>query len=90
MSEDQDARQFGTPSVHRTVFVAHGTSIIGDVKIGEHASIWFNCVLRGDVQHIVVGARSNIQDGSILHGDHVVVDAGKGGLSFEVGSLKHA
>jgi carbonic anhydrase/acetyltransferase-like protein (isoleucine patch superfamily) len=68
MSEDQDARQFGTPSVHRTVFVAHGTSIIGDVQIGEHASIWFNCVLRGDVQRIVIGARTNIQDGSILHG----------------------
>jgi carbonic anhydrase/acetyltransferase-like protein (isoleucine patch superfamily) len=68
MSEDQDARQFGTPSVHRTVFVAHGTSIIGDVQIGERASIWFNCVLRGDVQRIVIGARTNIQDGSILHG----------------------
>ena len=68
MSEHQDARQFGTPAVHKTAFVARGTSIIGDVQIDEHASIWFNCVLRGDVQRIVIGARSNIQDGSILHG----------------------
>ena len=68
MSEVQDARQFGTPSVHKSVFVAHGASLIGDVRIAEHASIWFNCVLRGDVQRIVVGARSNIQDGCILHG----------------------
>jgi carbonic anhydrase/acetyltransferase-like protein (isoleucine patch superfamily) len=68
MSEVQDVRQFGTPSVHRTVFVGHGASIIGDVQIGERASIWFNCVLRGDVQRIVIGARTNIQDGSVLHG----------------------
>jgi gamma-carbonic anhydrase len=68
MSEQQDPKQFGTPSVHKSVFVAQGTSIIGDVQIGEKASIWFNCVLRGDVQRIVIGARTNIQDGSILHG----------------------
>jgi gamma-carbonic anhydrase len=68
MSEDLDTTQFGTPAIHRSVFVAHGTSIIGDVRIGEQASIWFNCVLRGDVQRIVIGARTNIQDGSILHG----------------------
>jgi gamma-carbonic anhydrase len=68
MSEYQDTMQFGTPAIHKSVFVAQGTSIIGDVRIGEKASIWFNCVLRGDVQRIVVGARTNIQDGSILHG----------------------
>jgi gamma-carbonic anhydrase len=68
MSEEQDIGQFGTPSVHKSVFVARGTSLIGDVHIDENASIWFNCVLRGDVQRIVVGARTNIQDGSILHG----------------------
>jgi gamma-carbonic anhydrase len=68
MSEQLDGKQFGTPSVHKTVFVAPGVSIIGDVQIGEKASIWFNSILRGDVQRIVVGARTNIQDGSILHG----------------------
>lgn len=68
MSEKQNGMQFGTPSIHKSVFIAHGVSIIGDVQVGERTSIWFNCVLRGDVQRIVIGARSNIQDGSILHG----------------------
>ncbi|QBQ98861.1 gamma carbonic anhydrase family protein [Paraburkholderia pallida] len=68
MSEDQDRQQFGTPSVHKSAFIAQGVSLVGDVQIGECASIWFNCVLRGDVQRIVVGSRTNIQDGSILHG----------------------
>ncbi|WP_144161721.1 gamma carbonic anhydrase family protein [Paraburkholderia sp. BCC1885] len=68
MSEQWDGKQFGTPSVHKSVFVARGVSIIGDVLVGEKASIWFNAVLRGDVQRIVVGARTNIQDGCILHG----------------------
>jgi carbonic anhydrase/acetyltransferase-like protein (isoleucine patch superfamily) len=63
-----DATAFGTPSLHETVFVARGASVIGDVSIAERASVWFNCVLRGDVQRIVIGARTNIQDGSILHG----------------------
>jgi gamma-carbonic anhydrase len=68
MSEDLDLIPFGTPSIHETAFVAQGVSIIGDVQIGERASIWFNSVLRGDVQRIVVGPRTNIQDGAILHG----------------------
>lgn len=56
------------PDVHPSAFVAQGTQLIGDVTIGAHASIWFNCVLRGDVQRISIGRRTNIQDGSILHG----------------------
>ena len=55
------------PSVHESVFVAPGTHIIGDVQIGEGSSLWFNCVARGDVNSIRIGARSNIQDGSIVH-----------------------
>ncbi|WP_043288165.1 gamma carbonic anhydrase family protein [Paraburkholderia oxyphila] len=68
MSEEQGRQQFGTPSVHKSAFIAQGVALIGDVQIGERVSIWFNCVLRGDVQRIVVGSRTNIQDGSILHG----------------------
>jgi gamma-carbonic anhydrase len=68
MSDGQGVRSFGTPVIHKHAFVAGGTFVIGDVRIGEHASVWFNCVLRGDVQRIVVGARTNIQDGAILHG----------------------
>jgi carbonic anhydrase/acetyltransferase-like protein (isoleucine patch superfamily) len=42
--------------------------LIGDVVLGEHASVWMNCVLRGDVHHIRVGRNTNIQDNSVLHG----------------------
>lgn len=55
------------PKVADSAYVFHGAQIVGDVEIGEDASIWHNCVLRGDVNHIRVGRRSNIQDGSIVH-----------------------
>jgi carbonic anhydrase/acetyltransferase-like protein (isoleucine patch superfamily) len=55
------------PSIHATAFIAPGAQVIGDVQIGERASIWFNCVVRGDVERIRIGARTNLQDGSIVH-----------------------
>ncbi len=58
-----------TPRIHDTAFIAPGCRIIGDVEIGPDASIWYNCVLRADVSRIVIGARSNVQDGSVLHCD---------------------
>lgn len=61
-----------TPKIHDTAFIAPGAIIIGDVEIGPQASVWYNCVLRGDIHRISVGARSNIQDGTVIHveGDH--------------------
>lgn len=56
-----------SPDIAPDAFIAAGAQVIGNVRIGALASIWFNCVLRGDVMGIVVGARSNIQDGSIVH-----------------------
>lgn len=56
-----------TPQIHESVFVAENAVVIGDVEIGARASIWYNCVLRGDVNHIRIGARTNIQDGTIIH-----------------------
>ena len=56
-----------TPRIDETAFVAPGARIIGDVTIGPQASVWYNCVLRGDIHAIVVGARSNVQDGSVFH-----------------------
>ncbi len=56
-----------TPDIADDVFLAPGSQIIGDVAIGAGSSIWFNCVLRGDVNFIRVGERTNIQDGTIIH-----------------------
>jgi carbonic anhydrase/acetyltransferase-like protein (isoleucine patch superfamily) len=57
------------PRVDPAAFVAPGAVLIGDVEIGPEASIWYNCVLRGDVNRIRIGARSNLQDGSVVHVD---------------------
>src|SRR5208282_428786 len=56
------------PRITDTAFVAGSADIIGDVEIGENSSIWFQVVLRGDVAPIRVGANTNIQDGTIVHG----------------------
>lgn len=56
-----------SPQIHESVFLADNAVIIGDVKIGEQSSAWYNVVLRGDVHSITVGARTNIQDGTIVH-----------------------
>ena len=58
-----------TPRVHDSVFVAPGAMLIGDVTIGEESSVWFNCVLRGDLEPIRIGCRTNVQDGAIIHMD---------------------
>jgi len=55
------------PVIAADVFVAPNAAIIGDVEIGAGSSIWYGCVLRGDVASIRVGARVNIQDGTIVH-----------------------
>lgn len=58
-----------SPQIADSAFVAPGCRIIGDVTIGEGASVWYNCVIRADVDRVVIGARSNIQDGSVVHCD---------------------
>ena len=57
------------PRIDPTAFVAPGARLIGDIEIGAEASLWYNVVLRGDVNRIRIGARTNIQDGSVLHVD---------------------
>ena len=71
-----------TPKIHESAFIAPGCRIIGDVEIGPQASIWYNCVLRADINHIRVGARSNIQDLSVVH---VETDYGDGGPPAIIG-----
>tara|TARA_Y100001970_G_scaffold285850_1_gene406644 strand:+ start:4579 stop:5088 length:510 start_codon:yes stop_codon:yes gene_type:complete len=56
-----------SPKVHETAFVAPSAQIIGDVEILEGASVWFNCVLRGDAGKIIIGKGTNIQDGTVIH-----------------------
>ena len=56
------------PTIPGSCYVDDSAQIIGDVVLGEHASIWMHAVLRGDVHEIRVGANSNIQDNSVLHG----------------------
>ena len=56
------------PQIADACFVDSSAQVIGDVTLGEHASVWMNAVLRGDVNSIRVGANSNIQDCSVLHG----------------------
>ncbi|MFP6600401.1 MAG: gamma carbonic anhydrase family protein [Deltaproteobacteria bacterium] len=56
-----------SPVVDPAAWVAPDARVIGDVTIGEHSSVWYQCVLRGDVSHIRIGKRSNIQDHSTLH-----------------------
>ena len=56
-----------TPQLDASVFLAPTACVIGDVHIGEKSSLWFNVVVRGDVNFIRIGSRTNIQDGSVIH-----------------------
>ena len=58
-----------TPEIKETSFIAPNSSLIGRVKIGERSSVWFNTVLRGDMEEITIGDESNIQDLSMGHAD---------------------
>ena len=55
------------PKVHPTAFIDESAQVIGDVEIGEESSVWMNVVIRGDVNVIRIGDRTNIQDGTIIH-----------------------
>ena len=65
-------KQFATflhkkPALGRNVYIAHGAVVLGDVTLGDHSSVWYNAVARGDINRIVVGHHTNIQDNSVLH-----------------------
>ena len=65
---ERTARYLGAqPAIHPTAFVAPGADIMGDVTLAEESSVWFQTVLRGDINRIVIGPRSNVQDGSVVH-----------------------
>lgn len=56
-----------TPDVARAAFVAPNATVVGNVTLGAQASVWYGCVLRGDINSIVIGDGSNVQDGTIVH-----------------------
>ena len=73
------------PALGKGVFIATGAQVLGDVTLGDFSSVWFNAVLRGDINRIVVGHHSNVQDNSVFHladeygcliGDYVTVGHG--------------
>src|SRR5919199_1555776 len=64
------------PRIHPSAFVEETAQVIGDVEIGEQSSVWFCAVVRGDVFHIRIGNRTNIQDGTVIHvtnGTHATI-----------------
>ena len=60
----------GMPVVHPTAFVDESAQVIGDVQIGAESSVWMNAVIRGDVNSIRIGERTNVQDGTVIHVMH--------------------
>lgn len=64
------------PQIHPTAYVEPSAQVIGDVHLGEEASIWCNCTVRGDIHYIRIGDRANVQDNSVIHvqqGSHPVI-----------------
>ncbi len=77
------------PTIDKSVFIAHNAIISGAVEIAKNSSIWYNCVLRGDVTKIVIGENTNIQDGCILHGtrpNHAQNKTGNSGAPVIIGN----
>lgn len=75
MSPPQFPHRGRRPRIAPDAFVAPTATVIGDVEIGPAASVWYGCVVRGDVCHIRIGARTNLQDGTIVHVTHTGIPA---------------
>lgn len=56
-----------SPKLGKNVYIARGAVVVGDVTLGAHSSVWYNAVLRGDINRIIVGHHTNVQDGAVLH-----------------------
>ncbi len=74
-----------SPSIAKNVFIAPSADIIGEVSIGSGSSIWFGCVLRGDVNSISIGQNTNIQDLSMVHVTHYTYDDRSDGFATIIG-----
>ncbi|MDE5089224.1 MAG: gamma carbonic anhydrase family protein, partial [Trichodesmium sp. St16_bin2-tuft] len=69
MSNQNESFFLSPPDLSKAAFVADNATVIGKVEVGEGASIWYGTVVRGDVERIVIGNHTNVQDGAVLHGD---------------------
>lgn len=79
------------PIIHETAFIAPGAVVIGDVEIGAYSNVWFGCVIRGDVNTIRIGERTNIQDGTVIHVTRVTGPTTIGsGITIGHSALLHA
>jgi carbonic anhydrase/acetyltransferase-like protein (isoleucine patch superfamily) len=66
--QERLARHLGrAPTLSRAAFVASNATVLGDVTLGEESSVWYGCILRGDINSIVIGDGTNVQDGTIVH-----------------------
>ena len=65
--ELKDNVKIKSPQIHESAFIADGAKIIGDVIMQSQSSVWYNTVVRADINQIIIGERSNIQDNSVLH-----------------------
>lgn len=73
------------PRIGARAYIAEGAWVIGDVELGDDASVWPTAVVRGDVNFVRIGARSNIQDGAVLHVSHDGPHLRRGGFATVVG-----
>ncbi len=77
------------PACHPSVFVAEGAKVIGDVEIGEDSSVWFNTIIRGDINRVRIGKRTNVQDNCTLHVTHNNELAVGDSVTFGHGAVAH-
>ena len=74
------------PRLGQRVYVDPAATVVGDVELGDDASVWPACVIRGDVNHIRIGARTNVQDGTIIHVTHEGPFTRPGGFPTTIGT----
>jgi carbonic anhydrase/acetyltransferase-like protein (isoleucine patch superfamily) len=79
-----------TPEVHPTAFVHERAEVIGKVRLAEGVSIWPGAVLRGDIEEIVIGPGSNVQDNAVVHTDHGVPTVVGAGVTVGHGAILHS
>jgi carbonic anhydrase/acetyltransferase-like protein (isoleucine patch superfamily) len=74
------------PTIPKSCFIAPNATVVGDVVMGEECSVWFNTVIRGDVNSIRIGNKVNMQDGAVLHCTYQNLEAGQQGTKLVIGN----